>query len=384
MVNLAVIDLKSLIKYFIKILFAILILYILKTTLVYSKREIDEEKKLKLKDDKLFIFLDETIPEIKEINKKEEKEEENASKEEKEENTINNSSSGILKIMIETQISMIENIKEKREKEEKEVSESLTEIEHAETGLETNVVENNVPNTYTNEYHDVKIKNGTSYELDDETLNPNINIENKNILILHTHTCESYTVSEKYNYEQTGTYRTTDSNYNVVRVGTELENQLKSYNYNVIHDNTYHDYPAYNGSYERSLETVKNIINKNDGKIDMVFDIHRDAIADYSYAPKVQIGNEYAAQLMFVIGTDGGGLEHPSWKQNLKFAIKVQEKANELYPGLFKPIVLRNSRYNQHVAKAASIIEVGATGNTMEECLTSMKYLAKVIDEIIK
>ena len=87
---------------------------------------------------------------------------------------------------------------------------------------------------------------------------------------------------------------------------------------------------------------------------------------------------------MFVIGTDGGGLEHPNWNQNLKFAIKVQEKANELYPGLFKPIILRNSRYNQHLTKAACIIEVGATGNTMEQCLGSMKYLAKVMSEVMK
>ena len=52
--------------------------------------------------------------------------------------------------------------------------------------------------------------------------------------------------------------------------------------------------------------------------------------------------------------------------------------------GLFKPIILRNSRYNQHLTKAACIIEVGATGNTMEQCLNSMKYLAKVIDETVK
>ena len=86
---------------------------------------------------------------------------------------------------------------------------------------------------------------------------------------------------------------------------------------------------------------------------------------------------------MFVIGTDGGGLEHPNWQQNLKFAIKIQEKANELYPGLFKPIMVRNSRYNQHVAKAATIMEIGATGNTMDQCLNSMKYLSKVMDEAL-
>ena len=83
-------------------------------------------------------------------------------------------------------------------------------------------------------------------------------------------------------------------------------------------------------------------------------------------------------------GTDGGGLEHPNWLNNLKFAIQIQEKANEMYPGLFKPIVLRNTRYNQNVANAATIIEVGATGNTMEECLTSMKYLSKIINETVK
>ena len=85
---------------------------------------------------------------------------------------------------------------------------------------------------------------------------------------------------------------------------------------------------------------------------------------------------------MFVIGTNGGGLAHDNWTDNLKFAVKVQEKANELYPGLFRPILLTESRYNQHVAKAANIIEVGATGNTLEECLNSMKYLAKVMSEI--
>lgn len=48
-----------------------------------------------------------------------------------------------------------------------------------------------------------------------------------------------------------------------------------------------------------------------------------------------------------------------------------------------KPITLTKSRYNQHVAKYATIIEVGATGNTLEQCLTSMKYLAKVMEQVI-
>ena len=87
---------------------------------------------------------------------------------------------------------------------------------------------------------------------------------------------------------------------------------------------------------------------------------------------------------MLFVGSDASGLEHPNWQQNLKFAISVQKKANELYPGLFRSILLRNSRYNQQLGKAACIIEVGATGNTLEQSMTSMKYLAKVMDEVLK
>ena len=203
------------------------------------------------------------------------------------------------------------------------------------------------------------------------------------MIIFHTHTCESYTQSEKYKYKATGNFRTTDLNYSVARVGDELDKYLSKYKFNVIHNKTFHDYPAYNGSYDRSLKTVSNILKEN--KADIIIDLHRDAIGSYStYAPTVKIGEDYCAQLMFVIGTNGGGLKHPNWKSNLQFAIKIQEKANSMYPGLFKPIILRNSRYNQHLGNAACIIEVGATGNTLDQSLNSMKYLSLIMNEVLK
>ena len=87
-----------------------------------------------------------------------------------------------------------------------------------------------------------------------------------------------------------------------------------------------HDYPAYTGSYNRSLATVSNLVKDNNAEL--IIDLHRDALGNNSaYAPRVKIGEEVAAQLMFVIGTDGGGLEHPNWKNNLKLAIKIQKKS---------------------------------------------------------
>ena len=168
-----------------------------------------------------------------------------------------------------------------------------------------------------------------------------------------------------------------------MRVGDELTNYLGNYGFNVNHNKDFHDYPAYTGSYSRSLKTVQNILSNFNS--DIIIDLHRDAIGSREdYAPLVKIGEDYCAQLMFVMGSNGGGLSLSNWCSNLKFAVKVQQKANELYPGLFKPIILRNSRYNQHLGKAACIIEVGATGNTMEQTLSSMKYLSKVMEEALK
>ena len=289
-----------------------------------------------------------------------------------------------LRRMLGVELNMMDTLIE--DTEEEGIIESAPEVEQVATNVETTQIEeNNITPKFNGEYGTVKVKNESNKEITADVLTPNIELENKkDVLIFHTHTCESYTATKEFNYQMTGTYRTTDLNYSVARVGTELENHLTNYGFNVTHDQTYHDYPQYSGSYGKSLKTVENIL-ASQPETQMVIDLHRDAVGSMpDYAPSVKIGDETAAQLMFVIGTDGGGLQHLNWQQNLKFAVKVQQKANELYPGLFRPIIIRNSRYNQHVTKAAVIIEVGATGNTMEQCLTSMKYLAKVLEEVNK
>ena len=381
MFNVTVIKGNDILKYVIKLMIVIIILYIFRRVLYMSLSQNKIQVSRIINENKLTKCLEENISIL------------NQSKENKEEFIKNVEGINPLKIIFKGELNISSYIKKKdintevanesKKENEKQNKQEQGDIKHAETGVTTQVIANNVPNKFTNSYHGVQIKNGTDYNLTEEMLTPDITVNNENVLIFHTHTCESYTPSEKFDYQQTGTFRTTDLNYSVVRVGTELTKQRISYNYKVIHDTTYHDWPAYSGSYGRSLETVKNILKENQST-DVVIDLHRDAIGDYSYAPTVKIGEEEASQLMFVIGTDGGGLEHPNWNQNLKFAIKLQEKANELYPGLFKPIILRNSRYNQHLAKGACIIEVGATGNTMDQCLNSMKYLAKVMSEVMK
>ena len=385
MFNVTVLRLKDIVKYVICAF--VLLLFIFSITNYFSSvkqntKEVTqkiENVTNQISSNSLLSCLDATLPVVASINHNEEKEK--------------LSENEILKSILETQISSIKGIQNIEETTGKVTDEKNNNtntndeqqnVELAETELATEVVTNNpIAENYNVQYGNVKIKNQTDYELTQEMLTPDITIENKNIIIFHTHSCESYTSSDLYPYTPTGNFRTTDLNFTVTRVGTELTNQLQQYGYNVIHDTSYHDYPSYNGSYTSSLKTVESLLQSNPS--DIIIDLHRDAIGSRSdYAPTVKIGDEEAAQIMFVIGTNAGGLWHPNWNQNLKFAIKVQEKAEELYPGLFKPIMLTTSRYNQHTGKYANIIEVGATGNTLEQCLTSMNYLAKVMDEVMK
>ena len=400
MFNVKILRMRDIRKCLVGIILTIAI--VICTTRYFSsvKKENTKEKVIKetaqiniFKFGSLTSCLNKTIPTMSNINEEYKKIE----KENKETETKN-----YLEEFIKTEMSSIKGIELAEKNKQQKTNEEDNQTKTVENNQSTDTQENEKITLASNEatktevvtpnpiaenanvqYGNVKIKNQTTYNLTEDILNPDIKIDNKNILIFHTHSCESYTPSEKYQYTQTGNYRTTDKNYSVIRVGTELENYLKQYNINVIHDTSYHDYPSYTGSYTRSLQTVENIFKTNQS--DIIIDLHRDAVGSRpDYAPTVKIGDDYAAQIMFVIGTNEGGLWHPNWQQNLKFAVKVQQKAEEMYPGLFKPIMLTKSRYNQHTGKYANIMEIGSTGNTLDQCLTSMKYLSAVLNEVLK
>ena len=373
-----VFNVKDLIGYLAKIIIVLVAVALVIKVLEIGKKDGETETATD-SSSAWFFCIDDMLPQIG-INKEVE--------ETKETSGIKFAFSSELEVIesIENNEIVEENTANVEEQNNNNVSEenSQNETSNGEINKELTVTEvdnSGVNPRYTDEYNGVFINNGTNYQLTQEMLTPDVEVNKNKVVIYHTHTCESYTPTEQYQYTASGNFRTIDLNFSVSRVGDELEKWLSTYGCTVIHDRTYHDYPAYNGSYSRSLVTAQNVLSTNQDA-DIVIDLHRDAIADETYGPRVKIGDEYVSQLMFVIGTDGANSAHTNWLQNLKFAIKVQQKANELYPGLFKPIILRNSEYNQHVAKAACIIEVGSTGNTLEESMGAMKYLARIIEEM--
>ena len=121
---------------------------------------------------------------------------------------------------------------------------------------------------------------------------------------------------------------------------------------------------------------------KEHPSISLVLDIHRDAVSDADGTPYKVVSNVAgvnAAQMSFIIGTDGGGLEHDGWQENLKLASALQQRLLDRFPTLMRPISVRNSRYNQHLTPGALLVEMGAAGNSLDEALLSARLLGQAI-----
>lgn len=228
----------------------------------------------------------------------------------------------------------------------------------------------------------LKINNPTSYsvnlsELCMGELSIKPNPDAPTVLVMHTHTTECY-MGDEMSGE---TERTTDETKNVIAVGNEICSVLESYGIKTIHDTTYHDYPSYQGSYSRALTTIDSRLKENPS-VNVVLDVHRDAFV-YEDGSRLRVECEEngvkTAQVMLVVGTDSMGLWHDNWRENLKFAAKIQNSAEIMYPGIMRPINLRIERFNQHMTLGSLILEVGSNGNTLEEAREGGRDIARAI-----
>lgn len=206
------------------------------------------------------------------------------------------------------------------------------------------------------------------------------------VLILHSHGSECYTPAPGADILYSGSHRSTDSRYNVVTAGDAMAEELEKAGIPVLHDRTLYDYPSYSGAYDRSLAAIETALAEYPS-IRFILDVHRDAIEDTE-------GNEYkvvaetaegtAAQLTLVVGSDGSGLPHPNWMENLRLAAALQNQIAGQEPTLMRPILLRKSRYNQHAATGSLLVEVGAAGNAPEEAALAARLFARQLAGLLQ
>ncbi len=199
------------------------------------------------------------------------------------------------------------------------------------------------------------------------------------VLIMHTHTTESYEISEKDYYDSEYTSRSDDPANGVVAVGAAIAEELSAAGISVIHDGTIHD-SQYTGAYTRSLETVEEIIAEYPS-IKIVLDIHRDAIEDSGsrVSAVTEIDGKKAAQVMIISAADDGTYGIPDYLENFHFACAFQQAMELSYPTLTRPVLFQYCHYNQHVTTGSLLLEIGSHGNTVEQAVYSGHLVGKAL-----
>ncbi|MCL2071133.1 MAG: stage II sporulation protein P [Oscillospiraceae bacterium] len=214
------------------------------------------------------------------------------------------------------------------------------------------------------------------------------------VLIIHTHTTESFRLSNDSYYDFAYNFRTLDSRNNIVAVGAKIAEEIAKEGFAVLHDGTLHDYPVYSGSYRRSAETVKAVLEEYPS-IKIVLDIHRDAIEDENersvtvpVAAVFNTNNRETAQIMIISPADttDGEWGIPDFMQNFRLASRLQSRLESDNPGITRALLFQYCNYNLHLSTGALLIEIGSHGNSLEQALNAGELfgqsMARLLSEL--
>lgn len=250
-----------------------------------------------------------------------------------------------------------------------------------------------VNDSVTDSFGRIKVKNTNKTGIDIEKKlkeKPDLSVskDKPSVLIFHSHTTETYQLLDRGFYEEGFMTRSNDNGRNMVRVGKAIAEQIEKAGYRVIHDTSVYD-SRYSGAYGRSRKGAEEILKKHPS-IQVVLDIHRDAIQrtdGTKIKPTAKVNGKKAAQIMIISGCqeEGNGITNlPDWKYNLTFAVHLQDKLEELFEGITRPLYFCPRSYNMNLTHCSLLVEVGSDANTLEEAVYTGKCIGVAVSEILK
>ena len=192
------------------------------------------------------------------------------------------------------------------------------------------------------------------------------------VLIVHTHATESYLPSSGGNYHKKGKQNT------VRDIGSVLAETLEANGIGVVHDQTLHDDPSYNQSYNRSYETTEKLLKKYPSIV-CVIDLHRDAIASEAPAATVSVGGKTCAKYSYVVSN---AVE--TYRDNLQFIKAMNRTAEKNYNGFTGRVLERGYRYNQGLSSKYMLLEIGYNRNDIADCRNTAVYFGKILADTLK
>ena len=213
-----------------------------------------------------------------------------------------------------------------------------------------------------------------------------INRDEPLVLVLHTHGTECYNSYENPEYMGENTpARSENTNENVVGVGRKLVSVLNGFGIPSVHSEKMCDKESFINAYSTSFAEAKEYLEKYPS-IRFVIDLHRDAIELSDGSKKKPVFDRFGeknAQLMFVVGTNEAGANHPNWKENLSLALFLQNEMGKEIPQLFRSINLRTASFNQQLSPGYLLLECGSSANTLEEAENAVELFATGFARII-
>ena len=113
----------------------------------------------------------------------------------------------------------------------------------------------------------ISIDNGTALRPDTGALlamdlDLDLRGDEPTVLILHSHTTESFTGG---GYTESSPYRTLEPGHNMLALGALVAEVLEEAGIGVIHDTAFHDYPSYNGAYTHAAQSTRSRIRRMEG-----------------------------------------------------------------------------------------------------------------------
>jgi len=231
----------------------------------------------------------------------------------------------------------------------------------------------------------IYVNNESGKEITAEARTVQLTDAQPQILIYHTHGTECYNPGCDFYGDGSYSVNTTDTEKNVVKIGEAVTDILKQRGIGVIHLTEMFDKDDYLSAYDKSLEAIEKILEDNPS-IQIIIDIHRDTVIQsdgtkLSTVTTTDCGK--TAQMMIVIGSGRKNAEVPDWNENLSFALGICEKINEKYPSVLRPILIRSTRYNQHLSINSILLEVGTCGNTLTEAVNASVIFANCLADML-
>ena len=204
------------------------------------------------------------------------------------------------------------------------------------------------------------------------------------ILIFHTHSSEGYADGG------------TGEKATVIDAGNALAEIISdTYGVGVVHDVSAYDMldgrTSTEGSYERSEEGVRKLLNKYPG-IKVLIDIHRDSF-NGSETNTADYNGRDSARLMLVNGVCAldnngqkadAGVENPYISENISLSLKLKKAMDSAAPDIMKNVYIKPYRYSLNIMPCSLLLEAGNENNTIDEVKNSLYPFASALFNVLE